>query len=184
MTRQLSVLLCHLSSLSVLGVVDWEYRPSIVQDGWLNFHSLKKSKPVFIALGVITLVTVFVGTQFTIGEDGFDFRGAGKGGVVPEEVLFLVGPPANSIRENLNPGVQYVTGWNAGGMTNVIMPYNAKLLVEPPLLNLQVHVVYTAMLSDRVAIIPPLTPDLAHVGGKPKQVPPINFGEIFDIGKN
>ncbi|KIO19390.1 hypothetical protein M407DRAFT_223117 [Tulasnella calospora MUT 4182] len=37
------------------------------------------------------------------------------------------------------------------------------------------------MLSDRVAIIPPLTPDLAHVGGKPKQVPPINFGEIFDI---
>lgn len=54
-------------------------------------------------------------------------------------------------------------------------------LFNPPLLNLQAHVVYTAILSDRVAIIPPLTPDLAHVGGKPKQVPPITFGEIFDI---
>ncbi|KIO19389.1 hypothetical protein M407DRAFT_30963 [Tulasnella calospora MUT 4182] len=128
---------------------------SAVPDGWLNLHSLKKSKPVVIALGVITLVTVFVGTQFTFGEDGFDFRSAGKGGVVPEEVLigagwggsavskkwgnvsdvsqFLVGPPANSIRENLKPGVQYVTGWNAGGMTNVIMSYVSRTVDTCPL---------------------------------------------------
>lgn len=37
------------------------------------------------------------------------------------------------------------------------------------------------MLSDRVAIVPPLAPDLAHIGGKANQVPPINFGEIFDM---
>lgn len=103
--------------------LSWRGRSSFastVPDGWLNIHSLKKSKPVVIALGVITLVTVFVGTQFTIGEGGFDFRSAGKGEVVPEDVLvhhglegngfskkwgnvsdvsqFLVGPPANSIR--------------------------------------------------------------------------------------
>ncbi|KAG8915843.1 hypothetical protein FRC00_011789, partial [Tulasnella sp. 408] len=171
---------------------------SAVPDGWLNLHSLKKSKPVVIALGVITLATVFVGTQFTIGEGGFDFRSAGKGGVVPEDVLvhaglegngfskkwgnvsdvsqFLAGPPANSIRANV---IMSYVSWTAGTYRPAdSKPQHSKANLS---INLQVHVVYTAMLADRVAIIPPLTPDLAHVGGKPKQVPPINFGEIFDI---
>ncbi|KAG8986692.1 hypothetical protein FRB90_003843 [Tulasnella sp. 427] len=105
-----------------------------------TLHSLRKSKPVVVALGLITLATIFVGTRFTIGDGAFDFR-TSAGQVVPESLdatawegngisrkwgnvsdvsRFLMGPPANSIRDNLKPDFLYVTGWNAGGMSEFI----------------------------------------------------------------
>ncbi|KAF7289478.1 hypothetical protein HMN09_01341800 [Mycena chlorophos] len=75
----------------------------------------------------------------------------------------LQGPPTAAFRDNLLPDVKYVTTWPGSGWTNDVLLY--------------INLLYLALITERVAIIPPFTP--THVGGG--LAPTISFHEIFDV---
>ncbi|KAF8528126.1 hypothetical protein BU17DRAFT_81363 [Hysterangium stoloniferum] len=74
----------------------------------------------------------------------------------------VVGEPTAGFQENLRPDLQYITTWVSGGWTNDFMAY--------------INLIYLAMISSRIPIIPPFAP--SHVsmdGGFPY------FSDIFDL---
>ncbi|PPR02698.1 hypothetical protein CVT26_009801 [Gymnopilus dilepis] len=71
---------------------------------------------------------------------------------------YLKGAPTDNFRDNLLPNVKYITSWISAGWTN------------------DINLIYLAILTDRVPMLPMFVP--SHIGG---QVPPINFGEVFDV---
>ncbi|KAF8203947.1 hypothetical protein BJ912DRAFT_1090884 [Pholiota molesta] len=75
---------------------------------------------------------------------------------------YLRGSPRENYRDNLLPDVQYITSWISAGWTNDVMTY--------------INLIYLGILTNRVPILPMFTP--SHIGGN---VPPIDFGEIFDL---
>ncbi|KAK7465417.1 hypothetical protein VKT23_005395 [Stygiomarasmius scandens] len=79
-----------------------------------------------------------------------------------DPLAVLNGPPAEQFRDNLRPDVQYITSWPNSGWTNDVMTY--------------ANLVYLALITERVPIIPPFTP--SHVGW---DVTPIAFGDVFDL---
>uniref|UniRef100_A0A0W0FVA7 Uncharacterized protein n=1 Tax=Moniliophthora roreri TaxID=221103 RepID=A0A0W0FVA7_MONRR len=79
-------------------------------------------------------------------------------------VKYLVnGPPARSFRSNLRNDRHYLTAWANAGLTNEFMGI--------------VNMIYLAMLSDRVPIIPPFSSE-NHTSRKAGYVA---FGDIFDL---
>ncbi|KAG8925254.1 hypothetical protein FRC01_010446 [Tulasnella sp. 417] len=68
--------------------------------------------------------------------------------------------------ENLREELRYVTTWNSAGMTNVFEGY--------------CNLIYLALITQRIPVIPPLAPSLTHLGFD-KPLPMINFGEVFDL---
>ncbi|KAG9006312.1 hypothetical protein FRB93_008801 [Tulasnella sp. JGI-2019a] len=76
----------------------------------------------------------------------------------------LNGPPTNSVHDNLRNDTMYITAFFQAGLTNSLM--NAANLI------------YLAILSDRVAIIPPFDPGNI---GRLQDVGVVHFGDIFDI---
>ncbi|KXN88805.1 hypothetical protein AN958_06674 [Leucoagaricus sp. SymC.cos] len=76
--------------------------------------------------------------------------------------LYLNGSPTKSFRDNLRPDVKYITSWISAGWT-----------ISP---QLQVNLVYLAIITERVPIIPMFVP--SHIGG---DKPAIDFGEVFDV---
>ncbi|TFK99714.1 hypothetical protein BDV98DRAFT_623553 [Pterulicium gracile] len=74
----------------------------------------------------------------------------------------LVGAPTSRFRDNLRPDKKYMTSWISAGWTNDVMTYG--------------NLLYLALISDRIPILPMFTP--SHIGGG---VPPIAFGEVFDL---
>ncbi|KAK6985031.1 hypothetical protein R3P38DRAFT_3231072 [Favolaschia claudopus] len=85
----------------------------------------------------------------------------------PEESpLLLNGPATDAFRDNLREDVQYITSWPGTGYTNDLIGY--------------MHLIYLALLTERVPIVPFFTP--THVSYKaPNPVPPIDFGVMFDV---
>ncbi|KAF8210803.1 hypothetical protein K438DRAFT_1664765 [Mycena galopus ATCC 62051] len=78
----------------------------------------------------------------------------------------LNGPPTPRFQDNLRPDTQYITVWPGSGFTNDVMSFT--------------NMIYLSMLTERVPILPFFTP--THVNkasGFP--VPPIDFGEVFDV---
>jgi hypothetical protein len=75
---------------------------------------------------------------------------------------YVKGPPTNNFRDNLLPDVKYITSWISAGWTNDVMTY--------------MNLIYLGILTERVPIIAMFVP--SHIGG---HVPPINFGEVFDV---
>ncbi|KAK6977694.1 hypothetical protein R3P38DRAFT_2666128 [Favolaschia claudopus] len=68
--------------------------------------------------------------------------------------------------DNLRDDVQYITSWPGTGYTNDLIGY--------------MHLIYLALLTERVPIVPFFTP--THVSYKsPNPVPPIDFGVMFDV---
>ncbi|KAJ7065244.1 hypothetical protein C8F01DRAFT_736409 [Mycena amicta] len=74
----------------------------------------------------------------------------------------LNGSPTAAFKDNLRPEVAYITTWPGSGWTNDVLLY--------------MNLLYLALITERVAVIPYFTP--THVGGG---APTIAFGEIFDI---
>ncbi|KAG8939151.1 hypothetical protein FRC03_006517 [Tulasnella sp. 419] len=77
---------------------------------------------------------------------------------------YLNGPPLNNFRENLKQDVKYVTAWNFAGMTNDFMVY--------------CNLIYLAIVSSRVPIIPPFVPAAFHLGSGGLIE---DFSEFFDL---
>ncbi|KAF9270633.1 hypothetical protein L218DRAFT_976349 [Marasmius fiardii PR-910] len=74
----------------------------------------------------------------------------------------LRGLPTAKFRDNLRPDIQYLTSWPDSGWTNDVIAY--------------IHLIYLALITDRVPIIPVFTP--SHIG---RGVTPIAFGDVFDV---
>ncbi|KAL0574626.1 hypothetical protein V5O48_007322 [Marasmius crinis-equi] len=76
---------------------------------------------------------------------------------------FVEGPPADSLRSNLKNNVNYLTSWANAGFTNEFMGI--------------ANMMYLAMLTERVPIIPPFAPrdHISREGGF------VAFGDIFDL---
>ncbi|KZT41003.1 hypothetical protein SISSUDRAFT_982518 [Sistotremastrum suecicum HHB10207 ss-3] len=64
--------------------------------------------------------------------------------VIEKQAEYLVGEPTPSFRDNLHPDLKYVTAFTAGGFTNVFMSH--------------VNLIYIALLSQRIPVIPPFSP--------------------------
>ncbi|KAL0572931.1 hypothetical protein V5O48_009044 [Marasmius crinis-equi] len=79
-----------------------------------------------------------------------------------DPLAWVKGPPTARFRDNLRPDVQYLTSWPDSGWTNDVIAY--------------INLIYLALITDRVPIIPVFTP--SHVGA---EVPPIAFGDVFDV---
>ncbi|KAJ7493298.1 hypothetical protein B0H11DRAFT_2228078 [Mycena galericulata] len=77
--------------------------------------------------------------------------------------LLLNGPPTAAFKDNLRPGVQYITSWPGSGWTNDVIH--------------DMNLLYLAMITERIPVIPYFTP--AHVGKG--MAPTLAFGEVFDI---
>lgn len=75
---------------------------------------------------------------------------------------FINGSPTPHFRDNLRPNMKYITSWISAGWTNDVMTY--------------MNLIYLGIITERIPVIPMFTP--THIGG---HVPPINFGEVFDI---
>ncbi|KAK7031515.1 hypothetical protein R3P38DRAFT_818327 [Favolaschia claudopus] len=85
------------------------------------------------------------------------------GGGRPITQTLLKGPPTAAFRDNLQPDVQYITTWPGSGWTNDVLLY--------------MNLLYFAMITERVPVIPYFTP--THVGKG--NAPTLPFGEVFDI---
>ncbi|KAJ7493300.1 hypothetical protein B0H11DRAFT_2277373 [Mycena galericulata] len=75
----------------------------------------------------------------------------------------LNGPPTAAFKDNLRPGVQYITSWPGSGWTNDVIH--------------DMNLLYLAMITERIPVIPYFTP--THVGRG--LAPTLAFGEVFDI---
>ncbi|KAJ7732474.1 hypothetical protein DFH07DRAFT_846465 [Mycena maculata] len=84
------------------------------------------------------------------------------------EPMVLNGPPTASFADNLRSDVQYITSWPGAGFTNDVMTY--------------MNLVYLALLTERVPILPFFTPSHITEGGK-YDVPSIDFGDVFDVDR-
>ncbi|KAJ7821379.1 hypothetical protein B0H14DRAFT_3471564 [Mycena olivaceomarginata] len=101
-----------------------------------------------------------------------------------EEVVVLNGPPtqafhgvqfspsafekpAESGSDNLRPDVQYITTWPGAGFTNDAMGF--------------MNLIYLAMLTERVPIIPHFNPTHISRTSLDTDVVDPNFGEVFDV---
>ncbi|KAK7021935.1 hypothetical protein VNI00_017164 [Paramarasmius palmivorus] len=73
------------------------------------------------------------------------------------------GPPARSFRGNLKDDRHYLTTWVNAGLTNEFMG--------------MVNMIYLAMLSDRIPVIPPFAPE-DHISENAGYVA---FGDVFDL---
>ncbi|KAF5388528.1 hypothetical protein D9757_004678 [Collybiopsis confluens] len=80
--------------------------------------------------------------------------------------LSLNGAPTAQFRENLKPGVKYITSWPAAGWTNDVMTY--------------ANLIYLGFITDRVPVIPMFTPSHINMGAT-SPVPSIAFGDVFDV---
>ncbi|KII91730.1 hypothetical protein PLICRDRAFT_104708 [Plicaturopsis crispa FD-325 SS-3] len=76
----------------------------------------------------------------------------------------LLGPPTERFRDNLRNDTKYITSWTGAGWTNDVMTY--------------ANLIYLGSITERVPVIPKFTRNVVHVEG---DIPPIAFGEIFDI---
>ncbi|KDQ63267.1 hypothetical protein JAAARDRAFT_29286 [Jaapia argillacea MUCL 33604] len=83
---------------------------------------------------------------------------------VEEEPSYLVGSPTQGFRENLRNDTRYITSWYHAGWTNDVITLG--------------NLIYLAILTDRVPIIPPFTP--SHVN---KTAGPIPVSEVFDLAR-
>ncbi|KAG9038503.1 hypothetical protein FS837_001244 [Tulasnella sp. UAMH 9824] len=98
-------------------------------------------------------------------------KGAGSGlgaedGYDDLEQYLKSGNATDGFGENLREELGYVTTWNSAGMTNVFEGY--------------CNLLYLALITQRIPIIPPLVPSPSHLGFD-KPLPMINFGEVFDL---
>ncbi|KZT51338.1 hypothetical protein CALCODRAFT_443220 [Calocera cornea HHB12733] len=75
---------------------------------------------------------------------------------------WLRGGPTLSFRDNLLPGVKYITSWPCAGWTNDVMAL--------------VHMIYLAQLTERVPILPAFAP--SHLSQSAGHIP---FGDVFDL---
>ncbi|KAJ7623652.1 hypothetical protein FB45DRAFT_837988 [Roridomyces roridus] len=82
----------------------------------------------------------------------------------PMDALELLnGPPTAAFKDNLKKGVNYITTFPGSGWTNDVILY--------------MNLLYLALITDRVPVIPFFTP--THVGLG--LAPTLLFGEVFDI---
>ncbi|KAJ7880783.1 hypothetical protein B0H14DRAFT_1534461 [Mycena olivaceomarginata] len=84
----------------------------------------------------------------------------------PKEAVVLNGPPADTFQANLRPEVKYLTSWPGSGFTNDVMTF--------------INLIYLAILTERVPILPFFTPTHILVGLAVKP-PNIDFGQVFDV---
>ncbi|KAG8986048.1 hypothetical protein FRB90_004237, partial [Tulasnella sp. 427] len=111
---------------------------------------------------------VGAGWKYVVGTEegpGKEEEGERWGGT---EVYLKSGNATNGFRENLRPEWTYVTTWNSAGMTNVFEGY--------------CNLIYLALITQRIPIIPPLVPSPSHLGFN-KPLPMIDFGEVFDVAR-
>jgi len=80
-----------------------------------------------------------------------------------EDLPLVNGPPTAAFKDNLRSDVQYITTWPGSGWTNDVLLY--------------MNLLYLALITERVPVIPYFTP--THVGGG--NAPTLAFGEVFDI---
>ncbi|KIK70678.1 hypothetical protein GYMLUDRAFT_32719 [Collybiopsis luxurians FD-317 M1] len=80
--------------------------------------------------------------------------------------LSLNGPPTAQFRDNLKPGVKYITSWPAAGWTNDVMTY--------------ANMIYLGFITDRVPVVPMFTPSHINIGAATPP-PTIAFGDVFDV---
>lgn len=80
-----------------------------------------------------------------------------------DSVHFVQGDPTPRFRDNIRNDTYYLTSWANAGFTNQFMSL--------------VNLIYLAILTERVAVLPPFAPDhhISWDGGI------ITFGEIFDL---
>ncbi|KAF9654199.1 hypothetical protein BDM02DRAFT_3182029 [Thelephora ganbajun] len=74
------------------------------------------------------------------------------------------GPPTPLFRDNLLPDKQYLTSWPSAGWSNDVMAFG--------------NLIYLALITDRIPVIPKFTPSHVLVDGHADDLP---FGEVFDI---
>ncbi|KAJ7891580.1 hypothetical protein B0H13DRAFT_2529987, partial [Mycena leptocephala] len=89
--------------------------------------------------------------------------------VIPEaeEAVVLNGSPTDAFQDNLRHDVRYITTWPGNGFTNEAMS----------LMNL----IYLAMLTERVPILPAFNPSHFSGGSPDTEVVDTTFGEVFDV---
>ncbi|KAJ7768862.1 hypothetical protein B0H16DRAFT_1518426 [Mycena metata] len=93
--------------------------------------------------------------------------------VIPEaeEAVVLNGSPTDAFQDNLRHDVRYITTWPGTGFSK--LPNEAMSLM---------NLIYLAMLTERVPILPAFNP--SHLsGGSPDtgEVVDTTFGEVFDV---
>ncbi|KAJ6472032.1 hypothetical protein C8R45DRAFT_874874 [Mycena sanguinolenta] len=86
---------------------------------------------------------------------------------VSEDPLVLNGPPTQAFQDNLRPDVKYITVWPGSGWTNDVMSF--------------MNLIYLSLLTERVPIMPFFTPQHVKKASGLTEVPPIDFGEVFDV---
>jgi len=75
----------------------------------------------------------------------------------------LIGSPTPRFRDNLRSDRKYITAWTVAGWTNNVMTY--------------INLVYLALITDRIPIIPVFRSSGIHFG----DAPPVDFGLVFDV---
>ncbi|KAG8968419.1 hypothetical protein FRB90_010818, partial [Tulasnella sp. 427] len=84
--------------------------------------------------------------------------------VILDPSFYVNGSPTTSFRDNLKPGIKYVTTWTGGGLTNEFITW--------------INLIHIASLSQRVPVIPPLLPDEEHLGRGGSS---LDASDIYDI---
>ncbi|KAJ7283995.1 hypothetical protein C8J57DRAFT_751130 [Mycena rebaudengoi] len=77
--------------------------------------------------------------------------------------LALKGLPTAAFRDNLLPGVKYITAWPGAGLSNDVILF--------------ANLIYLAIITERIPVIPVFTP--VHIEG----APPLDFGDVFDLAR-
>ncbi|KAG8892427.1 hypothetical protein FRC01_014179, partial [Tulasnella sp. 417] len=84
--------------------------------------------------------------------------------IVLDPGAYVNGAPTYSFRDNLKPGVKYVTTWNHGGLTNEFITW--------------INLIHLAYVSQRIPVLPPLLPDEQHLGSGGSS---LEASDIFDL---
>ncbi|KAF7370981.1 hypothetical protein MSAN_00732300 [Mycena sanguinolenta] len=130
------------------------------QDEWAGQEScvahFDAPRPLFTQEGAPRVVTVTVSAPKATAVSPLIVQ-------TPPRAL-VNGPPTSAFKDNLRPEVQYITAWPGSGWTNDVLQF--------------MNLLYLALITERVAVIPYFTPT-GHIAGG--NAPTLSFGEVFDI---
>ncbi|KAG8942800.1 hypothetical protein FRC04_003495 [Tulasnella sp. 424] len=138
----------------------------------LNHNWLRQPKPR-IVLGAVVVCFCFVvfktissggGTHRPYGWTPTESTPSSQEAVELDPSFYVNGSPTSSFRNNLKPGVKYVTTWNYGGLTNELITW--------------INIVHLAYISRRIPVLPPLLPDEEHLG---RGGASLDASDIYDI---
>ncbi|KIO17268.1 hypothetical protein M407DRAFT_33068 [Tulasnella calospora MUT 4182] len=139
----------------------------------LNLNVLQQSRPRIVVVAVASCVCFVFLKGILWGRDVQrlyawnprpESTSPGQKNVVLDPSAYLNGPPTPSFRDNLKPGVKYVTTWNRGGLTNEFITW--------------INLIHLAYVSQRIPVLPPLLPDEQHLG---KGGTSLDASDIFDM---